>query len=224
MSDSEKVNPNPLNASKMQGQNELSDDSLQRVHAQILRDKPEPKEGFSPIPIFLLFIFSALIFFGGIYMAKYSAGFSALAFNETVHRGRHGESQAPSPPDPLVLGKRWFTEQCKLCHQATGQGIPMAFPPLVGSDWLLGSEEIPIRIVLNGLIGEIEVNGATFNSLMPPLGAVFDDAQIAQVLSYVRQEWGNAAEPVLPETVAAIRAKTADRTTNWTAAELEEFK
>ena len=221
MSDQETVNPNSPNAPENQRPNELSDDRLQIIHAQILRENPEPMEGFSPAPIFFLLIFCALIFFGGVYIAKYSAEFSALAFDETVHPG---EDEAPTAPDPLVLGKRWYTENCVACHQITGQGIPGAFPPLVGSDWILGAEGVPIRIVLNGLMGEIDVNGATYNSIMPPLGALFDDAKVAQVLSYVRQEWGNTAEPVLPETVAAVRAETAERTTPWTAAELEAFK
>jgi mono/diheme cytochrome c family protein len=206
------------------GPDKFSDENLQNIHAQLLREKPEPEEGFSPIPIFLLLIFSGLIFFGGIYMANYSAGFSPLAFNELAHPGEGTEARLP--PDPLVVGKRLFTQNCVACHQATGQGLPGVFPPLVGSDWVIGSEQRPIRIVLHGLTGEIEVNGVTYNGVMPAFGPStlnWNDSEIAAVLSYIRQEWGNSADPVSEETVAAIRAETADRTTAWTAPELENF-
>jgi mono/diheme cytochrome c family protein len=113
------------------------------------------------------------------------------------------------------------------CHQATGQGLPGAFPPLADSEWVLGPEQRLIRIVLHGLGGEIEVIGATYNGIMPAFGPStlsWSDDEIAAVLSYVRQEWGNAADPVSPETVAAVRAETADRTTAWTVAELDAYK
>lgn len=225
MSDPKSENPNLPDEPDRPGSDELSDDRLQSVHAQFLREKPEPREGFSPIPIFLLFFFSALIFFGGIYMAKYSGDFSALAYDETVRPGE--ESEALLPPDPLVVGKRLFAQNCVACHQANGQGLPGAFPPLVGSEWVIGSEQRPIRVVLQGLAGEIEVLGVTYNGVMPAFGPStldWSDDEIAAVLSYIRQEWGNSADLVTPETVAAVRAETADRTTAWTAAELEDYK
>lgn len=226
MSDPNSENTGPRARSNGSG-DEFSDTHLQSVHAQLLREKPEPKEGFSPIPIFLLFVFSGLIFFGGVYMAKYSGGFSALAFDETVHKA-HGEvAEAPAGPDPLVLGKRLYTQNCLACHMDSGMGLPPVFPPLAGSEWVLGSEQRPIRIVLHGLGGEIEVKGAVYNGVMPsygPTGLNWSDTELASVLTYVRQEWGNDAPPVLPETVAEVRAATAGRTAPWTAAELEEFK
>lgn len=206
---------------------ELSDTHLQSEHAQLLREKPEPKEGFSPIPIFLLFVFSGLLFFGGVYMAKYSGGFSALAFDETVERA-HGEvAEAPAGPDPLVLGKRLYTQNCLACHMESGLGLPPVFPPLVDSEWVTGSDQASIRIAMFGLSGEIEVKGATYNGVMPAYGSTglnWSDTEIAAVLTYVRQAWGNEAAPVLPETVAEVRTATAGRATPWTAPELEEFK
>ena len=98
MSDPRSENSNPPMVPTGSGPDEFSDESLQSIHAQLLREKPEPEEGFSPIPIFLLLVFSGLIFFGGIYMAKYSAGFSPLAFNELAHPGEGTEPRLP--PDP----------------------------------------------------------------------------------------------------------------------------
>ena len=160
-------------------------------------------------------------------MARYSAGFSALAFDETARPDEDGEGEAPPPPDPLVVGNRLYTQNCVVCHQATGEGLASVFPPLVGSDWVTGSEQRPIRILLHGLGGEIEVKGVIYNSIMPAFGPTtlnWSDEDIAAVLTFIRQEWGNAADPVSPEAVAAVRAETADRTAAWTAAELEAYK
>ncbi|MBL9216759.1 MAG: cytochrome c, partial [Opitutaceae bacterium] len=94
------------------------------------------------------------------------------------------------------------------------------YPPLVGSEWVTGSEERLIRIVLHGLNGPITVEGKEYNNVMAPLGGVLKDDQIANVLSYVRATWGNAAPEVQPETVAKVRSETAGRTSFWTAPEL----
>ncbi len=113
---------------------------------------------------------------------------------------------------------------CTTCHQATGLGVPGAFPPLAGSSILTGAPEIPIAIVLHGMSGPITVSGAEYNSVMTAWGPMFDDAQVAAVLTYVRSQWGNDAPAVTADQVAKVRAATASRTTAWTWAELQQFK
>jgi mono/diheme cytochrome c family protein len=87
-------------------------------------------------------------------------------------------------------------------------------------------EERTIRIVLHGLGGEVKVGSTTFNGVMPSFGKVpnggfnWRDDQIAAVLTYIRQEWGNKAGPITPEQVTAIRTQEAARAKPWTAAEL----
>ena len=210
---------------------EISDTHLQDVHAQLLREKPEPDQGTSSLPVFFtfffIFAFSGLIFFGGVYMAKYSGSFSALAFDETVHLARGEAAEVPAGPDPLVLGKRLYTQNCLACHMDSGMGLAPVFPPLAGSEWVLGSEQRTIRIVMHGLAGEIQVKGATFNGAMPaygPNGLGWSDTELASVLTYIRQEWGNEAALVQPETVAEVRAATDGRAAPWSAAELEAYK
>ena len=83
---------------------------------------------------------------------------------------------------------------------------------LIGSPLALGPAEIPARILLNGKEGPI--------GLMPPVGQVFSDAQIAAVLTYIRREWGQTGSPVDEATVKSVRALTADRTRPWTNDEL----
>ncbi len=114
---------------------------------------------------------------------------------------------------------------CLTCHQASGLGVPGAFPPLAGSDWVLGDKDRLIKISMYGLMGEIEVNGVKYNNAMPPPGnppGSLTDVQIADVLTYIRNAWGNSASPVSPSEVAEVRAsvKGRDSMQMWTAAEL----
>ena len=93
-----------------------------------------------------------------------------------------------------------------------------AIPPLDGSDWLTGDSSLPVRIVLHGLNGKVNVGGHDFDSTMP--AQPLDDQKISDVLTYVRQSWSNDAAPVTPAEVKAVREKHADRTASWTAKEL----
>ena len=108
----------------------------------------------------------------------------------------HIEPGAPPPPPPrkslFEVGEGVYAN-CTVCHQPNGLGIPGAFPPLAGSEWALGNPERVAVIVMNGLMGPIDVKGATFNSAMPGLGAALSDEQIAAVATFVRgnSEWGN---------------------------------
>ena len=118
---------------------------------------------------------------------------------------------------------------CFTCHQPTGLGIPGQFPPLSNSDWVLGDKARLIKISLFGLMGEIEVNGVKFNGVMPPPGippGALNDQQVADVLTYVRNSWGNSASAVTPSEVTAVRAAIKGRAPMhmWTAAELTPEK
>lgn len=115
---------------------------------------------------------------------------------------------------------------CFTCHQPNGQGLAGQFPPLAGSDWVLGDKERLIKISINGLMGEIEVNGVKFNNVMAPPGippGSLTDQQIADVLTYIRNDWGNSASAVTPFEVSVVRNKIKDRAPMqmWTAAELD---
>jgi mono/diheme cytochrome c family protein len=100
--------------------------------------------------------------------------------------------------------------------------------PLVESDWVLGSRDRLVRILLHGLTGEIEVDGIIYRPpiVLPemPSVAALDDTQIAGVLTYVRREWGHGADPVTADVVSRIRKESASRSTPWTAAELLEIE
>jgi mono/diheme cytochrome c family protein/glucose/arabinose dehydrogenase len=116
-------------------------------------------------------------------------------------------------------GKGLYEQVCLACHQAHGLGQPGLAPPLVGSEWVAGTEKRLVRIVLNGMRGKVKVKGEEFELDMPALG-VLDDDQIAALLTYVRREWDHTYAPVAPETVKAIRTETEKREDAWTAADL----
>jgi len=126
------------------------------------------------------------------------------------------------PADPAVhaRGKQIYGMTCVACHQPDAKGMAGAFPPLDGSAWLTGDPSVPIRVLLHGLAGPIKVAGQDFNGVMPAHVAL-DNSQIADVLTYVRQNWSNDAAPVTPEIVGTIREQFKARTAPWTASELE---
>jgi mono/diheme cytochrome c family protein len=139
------------------------------------------------------------------------------------------------PPEPVIppltaseqaryeVGRQLYTGTCAACHQTHGLGLEGLAPPLADSEWVLGSEQRLIRIVLHGVSGPIKVKGASYSLDMPAMG-VFDDEQTAAILTYIRREWENGAPPVEPSTVRHIRALEARRTDAWRQEELLKIK
>jgi len=112
---------------------------------------------------------------------------------------------AKNPQERLAMGKTIYDRNCLACHQADGQGVKAAFPPLANSDYLNADKKRAISVVKNGLSGEITVNGEKYNSIMPPLG--LSDEDIANVLTYIYNSWGNSKQIVSPEDVKAAKAE-----------------
>lgn len=122
----------------------------------------------------------------------------------------------------IAAGHQLYATACGLCHQPHGGGVPGAFPPLAGSEWVTGDAERLIRIALQGVYGPIEVKGQPWNLAMPGQGMnpLLDDEKLAAVLSYVRNDWGNEAAMIDAKLVAEVRGQTQGRMLPWTAAEL----
>jgi len=122
--------------------------------------------------------------------------------------------------DQINAGKEVYMKaavgggMCFTCHQQNGEGLAGQFPPLAGSDWVLGDKSRLIKISMYGLMGEIEVNGVKYNNVMAPPGippGSLTDEQIANVLTYIRNDWGNSASAVSPDEVATVRASLKGR-------------
>ena len=114
---------------------------------------------------------------------------------------------------------------CATCHQTHGKGLGNTYPTLVGSPWVLGSDERLTKTVLHGLWGKMTVAGKTFDPARgtPPMTAfrsLLKDEEVAAVLTFVRNSWGNKADPVSAATVKMVREQTAEQTTFWKPDEL----
>ncbi|NNM88468.1 MAG: c-type cytochrome [Phycisphaerae bacterium] len=107
--------------------------------------------------------------------------------------------------EQIALGRKLFSSICAACHQPSGQGRPNIFPPLAGSDFLNADKSRAIRIVISGRQGEVIVNGQKYNNNMPSFPLTDDD--IANVLTYVYNSFGNSGLDVKPEEVTAVRAQ-----------------
>lgn len=126
------------------------------------------------------------------------------------------------PPQPVAgvqPGMKEFNSYCSACHQYDDQGMGEA-PPLDHSPWVTGPEDRLIRIVLHGVRGPIEVHGKTYNREMPGFGQILSSAEIAALLSFVRQRFGEPSAPVLAASVDRVRAASAGRTEYWSVEEL----
>jgi len=173
-----------------------------------------------------------MIFITSIYVVHYRAGFSPMVYDERFDPKTAAGAVAKelTPEQVVAAGKKSFLQTCAACHQASGMGVAGTYPPLNGSEWVNGSEERVIRILLHGLNGAVEVEGKTFNGAMPAFGKVtgggynWNEEKISQVLTYIRQEWGNKSAPISKDKVAEILAKEKARAKPWTAGELEAIK
>lgn len=195
-------------------------EELWEIHQAILaREGHEPAEGLEPAPWGVWAVTLVALFAMGFYLGRYGGSFSAEPhelYEKTV--AAQVGAPAPAPQGDLI-----FAGICAPCHQPTGLGVPGKYPPLAGSEWVLGNPGIPARIVLNGLRGPITVSGRAFDNEMPAFGEQLSDAEIAAVLTYVRSSWGNQAGPVTEEVVGKARAAGAGQGP-WTAAALRALE
>jgi len=129
-------------------------------------------------------------------------GGAVVDMNETVQ-----PLIARTRQERLDAGARLYGQNCLACHQAAGEGITGAFPPLANSDWLNADDGVDraIRAVIAGLSGPITVNGEQYNSVMPAVR--LGDADVAHVLSYIYNAWGNNGAMVAAEDVKRVRER-----------------
>jgi nitrite reductase (NO-forming) len=138
-----------------------------------------------------------------IYSGKQSDSIYLLEGSTIQNVGTVQKAVATSKEEQIALGKNTFKQNCAACHQAEGTGIPGAFPPLAKSDFLNADKGRAIGIVKNGLTGKIVVNGEKYDGVMPMLS--LNDEQIANVLTFIYNSWGNAGHQVKPDEVANVK-------------------
>ena len=144
-------------------------------------------------------------------------GESALGGAEGKAASMEAEMKKAIATDPKIAamgkdiimekGKRVYTQVCFACHMPEGQGLAGVFPPLAKSDWLMADKTRAIVSLIKGLSGPVTVNGQAYNGVMPP--SMLNDEQIASVLTYVRNSWGNNGDIVTVEEVKKAHAESA---------------
>ena len=194
------------------------------THAAVVREKIEPQIGREPLSLWLIAIYGLAVFFGGAYLGRYSGTFSGEGLDylggapRVASKGGAATGAAQTAElTPAEKGKKIFSANCATCHQANGLGVAGQYPPLAGSEIVLGGARRPAMIVLKGLQGPLTVKGAHYGSaVMQPWEKTLTDQKISEVLTYIRQEWGNTAGPVAPESIAALRKELAGHPESWT--------
>jgi len=189
------------------------------------RENHDPIEGsslkFVNVPVILISVFLG---FGISYLAMktpntaFSPGDSRTtqaAQNTAQNAGQSAPGAAGDLSAIIAKGKQIFTTTCQACHQANGAGIPGAFPPLAGSEWVNGPGERMAAIILHGAQGEITVKGQKFNGVMPTFAAQLKLEEIAAVATYVRSSFGNQSGAVSPELVKKAQEVTKSKAGPW---------
>ena len=181
----------------------------------------EPQAGSASMPVWMIMVGLVIFFLGGVYFDANGGWFSQQVY-APYHSIEEVQLFQPKGGDEdLVLGKRVYEQVCALCHGVDGMGKAGQAPPFVGSEWVL--TDVPgrvIRIPLQGLNGPIKVKGETWTLSMPAMGAALPDEQLAAVLTYMRNSWGNKASKITAADVKAVRAATAGHTQQWTSDEV----
>lgn len=176
-----------------------------------------------PLPIWLFLVCGFALFMAGSSFAGFGTfgqGLYDQGPGAPLASSKNQQTAAAST-DPLVLGKKVYGSYCASCHQAAGTGQPGKYPPLASSEWVLGSKERMAAIILHGLSGPVTVCGASYGTdQMAPWSAVLSDDKIAQVMTYIRGSWGNSADPVKSDEVAAARTKFTSQLAPYSEADL----
>lgn len=167
----------------------------------------------------------------GVDLPLYAGGAAPVAASEPAASGASdaasdaaSEPEAPADAGAEILaqadvdGAALYTQHCSACHQPTGAGIPSAFPPVAGhvGELVAADRAYPAKLVLFGMMGAIEVQGTSYNGVMPGLAATLSDADVAGILNHVLVEWDDVE--VLGD---AFEPYTADEVTEWRATALE---
>jgi mono/diheme cytochrome c family protein len=201
---------------------------VHQVHSAIQREKREPRAGLEPLSIWLIAVYGLAIFFGGAYLGRFSGNFSGDSLDPGAVPTKKGPGQGPGTGPAAELsqadrGKKIFSANCAVCHQPSGLGAAsQGYPPLAGSEWVNGGTRRLGMIVLKGLQGPVTVKGQSFGTaVMQAWDKTLTDAKIADVLTYIRSDWGNKGGPVSAAQIAALRKELASHAESFTEADLK---
>ena len=169
----------------------------------------EPTATPSTAPMWIIVVTLILLFIGGIYFDRNSGWFNAKVYSPYASAENLDACQPQSGAAAFIArGKKTYEAVCGVCHGPDGLGKPGQAPPLAGSEWVIakGFNRLA-HIPLMGVAGSIQVSGTDWNMNMAAMGAALPDEDLAAVLTYIRNSWGNKASSVAGDDIKHIRAK-----------------
>ncbi|WP_134439361.1 c-type cytochrome [Methylacidiphilum caldifontis] len=125
--------------------------------------------------------------------------------------------------DTMALGKDQYQAMCSACHQQNGLGMTGQYPPLANSEYVVGNKARLGAILLNGLSGELKINGSSYNGIMPGWKTALTDQKLAAIMTYIRNSWGNHADKVDEAEIKELREKYGKKEGSWTVDELSHL-
>ncbi len=188
----------------------MSDESK---FSNIQNPRTGPVAGGSSLLIGMILVTLVLMFLGAVYFDRHSGWFSKQVYGPYASVNQLEEYQPKSGVAAAAAqGKRVYETVCGICHGPDGLGKPGQAPALAGSEWVVtkGFHRVAM-IPLAGLNGSLQVAGKDWNLSMAPMGAALSDADLAAVLTYIRNSWGNQGSPVTTEDIKSIRASMGGR-------------
>jgi len=185
-------------------------------------DATEPKANWRSVPVWLLVAILLLLYWGMLYFDTHGGWFSQEVYAPFRSEAEVANYQPKIEGPDLRSGQKVYETVCALCHNSDGQGKPNQAPPLAGSEWVVGAPGRLIRIPLYGLNGPVTVKGQqmVFPSGMLAMGAALPEEDLANVLSYMRQAWGNKASGITAEEIKAVKAAVGSRPQGFTPEEI----
>jgi mono/diheme cytochrome c family protein len=183
----------------------------------------EPTAARSHLPMWILVAMLTLLYLVGIYFDHHSGWFDKQVYAPYASAAMLESYQPKSgAAAALAQGKKTYEQVCGLCHGVDGLGKPGQAPPLSGSEWVNAKGHNRLaHIPLAGLSGTLSVAGKDWNLPMAAMGAALSDADLANVLTYIRGSWGNKAGEVTADDIKAIRASMGAHTPPMTAETLK---
>ncbi|MEM9283429.1 MAG: cytochrome c [Verrucomicrobiota bacterium] len=201
------------------------------LHDSVRRENPLLPGGEGSIGVMVLVVSALILILGGGNLFSTANGFRSDIYisqyytpepRPSLGGDEAGAAQVAWIDSWMSNGKKVYSN-CIACHQASGLGIPGQFPPLVGSEWVDGGTERLGAIMLHGINGPLKVGGQMYNGLMPAWNTLSDE-KIAQVITYIRREYGVLPEGedgvVTTEMVKYAREKFSGQAQPYTEAEL----
>ena len=187
-----------------------------RISEQERRENADPEDASNAIPMGIYVLVACLVGFGAYYILIQPEPLAPeMGDQRTLTDLQPKPAAKAGAATGGADGAAIYAARCAACHQATGAGLPGVFPPLAGSEWVTGKDEVLAKVLLHGVEGALTVKGATFNGAMPAFKDQLKDEEIAAVASHLRSQWGNSAPAVTADVVAKTRADTSARAEPW---------